>query len=82
MLLTQRAFLDVYRATIDGEPASPVVANLHRLAVEVPPGEHRVRLWVDRRPTRLGWLAALLGAAGLAALGLTSVPGKRLGVPR
>ncbi len=65
VLLTQRAYLDLYRATIDGRPAPTVVANLHRLAVEVPPGEHRVRLWIDRRPTRIGWTAALLGVAGI-----------------
>ena len=68
VLFTRRAFLDIYRATIDDRPAPPVVANLHRLAVEVPAGEHRVRLWVDRRPTRVGWLAALLGCLGLVLL--------------
>lgn len=68
VLLTQRAFLEIYRATIDGEPATPVVANLHRLGVEVPPGRHRLRLWVDRRPTRLGWLAALAGIVGLLVI--------------
>ncbi len=70
VLLTQRAYLDLYRATIDGRPAPTVVANLHRLAVEVPPGEHRVRLWVDRRPTRVGWTLALLGVAGLIAMAI------------
>ncbi len=69
VLVTRRAFLDIYRVTIDGEPATPVVANLHRLAVEVPPGEHRVRLWVDRRPTRPGWLMTLFGGLGLVLLG-------------
>ena len=68
VLFTRRAFLDIYRATVDGQPAPLVVANLHRLAVEVPPGEHRVRLWVDRRPTRVGWLAALAGGLGLLLL--------------
>lgn len=70
VLLTQRAYLDLYSATIDGRPASTVVANLHRLAVEVPPGEHRVRLWIDRRPTRVGWAASLLGVAGLAGMAI------------
>ncbi len=68
VLVTQRAYLDVWRASVDGEPAPIVVANFHRLAVEVPPGEHRVRLWVDRRPTRVGWALALLGLGGLAVL--------------
>ncbi len=65
VLLTQRAYLDLYQATIDGQPAPTVIANLHRLAVEVPPGEHRVRLWIDRRLTWLGYMLALLGIAGL-----------------
>ncbi len=78
VLLTQRAYLDLYRATIDGRPAPTVVANLHRLAVEVPPGEHRVRLWIDRRPTRVGWLAALLGVAGLAVM---AIHWQRTGAP-
>ncbi len=68
VLLTRRAFLVIYRATVDGEPAPTVVANLHRLGVEVPPGAHRVRLWADRRPTLVGWLAARAGALGLVAL--------------
>ncbi len=70
VLLTQRAYLDLYTATIDDRPAPAVVANLHRLAVELPPGEHRVRLWIDRRPTRVGWGLALLGVAGLVAMAI------------
>ncbi len=68
IVVTRRAFLDVWRAAIDGAPATATVANLSRLAVEVPPGEHRVRFWVDRRPTRAGWALAVLGLAGLATL--------------
>ena len=70
VLVTRRAYLDIYRATIDGRPAPTVVANLHRLAVEVPPGEHEVRLWVDRRPTRIGWGLALAGVVGLVAMAI------------
>ncbi len=79
VLLTQRAYLDLYRATIDGLPAPTAVANLHRLAVEVPPGEHRVRLQVDRRPTRVGWALALLGLGGLAALAALAVRSGKAG---
>ena len=68
VLVTRRAYLAIYRAAIDGEPAATVVANAHLLGVEVPPGEHRVRLWVDRRPTVLAWLAALLALARLGWL--------------
>ena len=67
-LVVQRAYLAIYRAAVDGEPAAPETANFHRLAVEVPAGEHRVRLWVDRRPTRAAWLVAVLGIAGLVLL--------------
>ncbi len=68
VLTTRRAFLEIYRAAIDGEPAAPTVANVHRLALEVPPGEHRVRLAVDRRPSHIAWGLALLGLAGLLAI--------------
>jgi len=67
VLLTQRAYLDIYRATLNGQATEPVVANLHRLAVEVPPGRHRVEIWIDKRPSRIGWLGALVGLLGLLA---------------
>ncbi|MCP4660496.1 MAG: hypothetical protein GY856_34270, partial [bacterium] len=67
-LVVQRAYLAIYRAAVDGEPAAVETANFHRLAVEVPAGVHRVRLWVDRRPTRAAWLVALLGLAGMVML--------------
>ena len=65
LLVTRRAFLPIYRASIDGEPLKLKVANAHRLAVEVPAGEHEVHLWVDRRPFRTS-----LAIAGLTILGL------------
>lgn len=64
VLVWQRAYLPLYRASIDGEPVEPVVANSLRVGVEVPAGRHEVRVWVDRRP--LGW--ALLGTAAGALL--------------
>lgn len=68
VLVTRRAFLGIYRAAIDGEPAATVVANGHLLGAEVPPGEHRVRLWADRRPTTASFFLALLALAGLGFL--------------
>jgi hypothetical protein len=65
VLTTRRAFLSLYRATIDGEPAEPRVANLHKLAVEVPPGHHEVRLWVDRSTVAPSFALALLAFLGL-----------------
>ena len=65
VLTTRRAFLSLYRATLDGEPVEPQVANLHRLAVEVPPGRHKVRLWVDRSTVAPSFTLALLAFLGL-----------------
>jgi hypothetical protein len=71
-LVVQRAFLPLWRATVDGAPARVRVANLHRMAVEVPAGAHEVRLWVDRRPT--GAAFAIAGLAGLALIVLAARP--------
>lgn len=62
VLLVQRAYLPLYRAEIDGVPAHPVAGNVHRLALPLEAGHHRVRIWIDRRPL---WIS---GAAALAAL--------------
>lgn len=72
MLLTQRAHLPIYRAEVNGVPAVIGVANLQRLAVEVPAGRHQVKLWVDRRPFYWSCLAAVLALVGL---GLLAGPG-------
>ncbi len=64
-LVVQRTHLPTYRATIDGAPARVAAANLHRLAVLVPPGSHTVRIWVGRRPFHLSLIAAGLGLAAL-----------------
>lgn len=50
LLVTRRSHLPIWKASIDGEEAPTEVVNMSRLGVRVPPGEHRVRLWVDRRP--------------------------------
>jgi hypothetical protein len=44
------------------------IANLTRLAVEVPAGRHVVRLFVDRTPLRLALAGSLAGLAGIAFL--------------
>ncbi|MEM1178089.1 MAG: hypothetical protein AAGM22_07090 [Acidobacteriota bacterium] len=67
VLLTRRAWLPTYRATIDGEPVATAVVNIHKLGVVVPAGEHRVEIWIDRGPTRLAVTAALLSLFALAA---------------
>lgn len=65
-LVLRRAYLPVYRAEVDGRPARTLVANLTRLAVELPPGRHTVRIRADRRPTRAAFGVSLL-ALGLVA---------------
>ena len=68
LLVVQRAFQPIYRATVDGVPATLRIANLHRFGVDVPAGRHRVDLWVDRRPLRVSLLVSFLGLCGLAVL--------------
>ncbi len=70
VLVVQRAFLPIYRASISGERLPVVAANIHRLGVEVPAGEHRIDIWIDRRPL---WISV-----GLAAVALLSLIGLSL----
>ena len=65
VLTTRRAYLGIYRASVDGEPVPTRVANLHKLAVEVPAGDHEVRLWIDRRAYRWTRLIALVALVAL-----------------
>ncbi|HSM51784.1 MAG TPA: hypothetical protein VLA75_10305 [Thermoanaerobaculia bacterium] len=75
-LVLRRAYLPVYRAEVDGRPARTRVANLTRLAVELPPGHHTVRVWADRRPTRIAFAAAGLALALVALLGIAGWPAR------
>jgi hypothetical protein len=68
VLVWRRAWLPLYRATVDGATAPTVVANLQRLGVEVPAGEHRVEIWTDRRPLARSALGSLAGLVGLLLL--------------
>jgi hypothetical protein len=65
-----RAAHPLWRARIvGGEPLRTAIVDLALLGVEVPPGTHRVRLWIPAWPERLALALALLAAAGaLAAL--------------
>lgn len=80
VLVMQRAFLPIYRATLDGREARPVVADLHRLALQVPAGSHRVKVWVDRGPLRVSFLVAL--GTLVALLGTAVAMHRRPGVQR
>ncbi|HEX2165332.1 MAG TPA: hypothetical protein VHM02_15420, partial [Thermoanaerobaculia bacterium] len=68
LLVWRQAWLPIYRATVDGLPVPTLAANLHHLALPVPPGRHRVHLAPDRRPLHLALLAAGLGALTLLVL--------------
>ncbi len=67
-LVVQRAHLPLYRASVDGETAAVEVGNLHRIAVAVPAGRHRVRLWVERGSLPWSFAASGVGALGVALL--------------
>ena len=52
-LVVQRAFLPLYRATVDGQKAPIVAANIHRLGIEVP-ARLPSRQGLDRSATSVG----------------------------
>ena len=68
VLFLRRAWLPLWRAAIDGEPAPTVIAQVARLGVAVPAGSHRVRFWIDRRPLLVGLGLSALGCALLVLL--------------
>lgn len=71
-LLWQRAWLPHYRATVDGTEVGVEIANLHRIAVAVPAGQHAVEIAVDATPWRRAlWIAGvgLVLALAVAARG-------------
>ena len=51
LLVTRRAWLPIYRASVDGEPTPLQVVNIYKTGVLVPAGRHRVEIATDRRPT-------------------------------
>jgi len=68
VLILQRAFLPIYRARANGRRMPIVAANIHRLGVELPAGDHRVEVWIDRRPLWISGVVALVALAVLVAL--------------
>jgi hypothetical protein len=81
VVVVQRSLLPVWRATVDGAPAELEPANLYRIGVRVPAGEHRLRLWVDRSPLRWSLAGSAAGLAGLAALALLGGRRRAAGQP-
>jgi hypothetical protein len=74
LLVIQRAFQPIYRASIDGNPATIRIANLHRVGIQVPAGRHRVYLKADRTPLWFSCSGSVFGMAGLALLGRRRQP--------
>ncbi len=66
-VVLRRAWLPTWRVEVDGAPAKVRIADLTRLAVEVGPGEHRVRFWIDRRPLRAALAVSLAALVALVA---------------
>jgi len=66
MLVVQRSYLPIYSAEVDGIEVEIEVANMHRMAVAVPAGEHEVLLAVDRRSLSPAFAVSLLGLLLLA----------------
>ena len=67
-LVIRRAWHSIWRVEIDGVAAPVRIANLTRLAVEVPPGPHRVRFFVSKRPFAFALGLMTIGLATLLAL--------------
>lgn len=67
ILVVQRSHL-LYEAEIDGRKAEILTANMHRLAVEVPAGRHRIRFWIDRQPLERSFFVVAVGLALLPGL--------------
>ncbi len=67
VLVVQRSTQPVFRATVDGEPAPLLVANMSRVGVEVPAGAHTIEIEASPAWGR-SLTAVLLGLAVLAVL--------------
>jgi hypothetical protein len=69
LLVLRRAYQPLYRATAEGKRLPTLAVDLALLGVQVPPGNHRVKIAISAGPeTAAGIvaLATLLGVVGLA----------------
>ena len=71
VLALRRAWLPLWRATIDGEPVEPATANLYLMGLEVGPGEHEIELWVNRRPLYAATVVAVLAVLAIGGLAVS-----------
>lgn len=74
LLVVQQSFMRGWRATVDGRPTPVEVANGANIGIRVPAGAHRVALFLDPTPYRVGLAGPilLLLAAGLSRWAGTS----------
>jgi hypothetical protein len=78
--VVRRAFQPLWRARTGNSPLQVIPVDLALTGVVVPPGEHRVELYVSSAPE---WMAAAVALATLLALiALLLVPAGAPGVPR
>ena len=75
LLVVQQSFMRCWRATVDGSAVRPEPANGGATGVRVPGGRHRVELFLDPLPYRIG-------AAGPVLLLLAAVLTRRAGPSR
>jgi len=69
LLVLRRAYQPLYVATAEGKRLPTLAVDLVLLGVQVPPGNHRVKIQVSAGPEKAAGivaLAALLGVVGLA----------------
>jgi hypothetical protein len=60
LLVLQQSFMHAWRATVDGHPARVERVNGAALGVRVPPGRHRIALFLEPAPYHAGLLGPVL----------------------
>jgi hypothetical protein len=66
VLLVQQSYMRCWRARIDGRPAGVEPVNAASVGVRVPAGRHRVVVYLDPTPYRLGLLGPVFLAVAAA----------------
>lgn len=67
-LVWARSYFRAWRASVDGQPVDPVLADGHLVGVPVPGGPHRVEVVWSRGPLLAGVVLSLAGIAAATAL--------------
>ena len=77
LLVVRRAYHPLLRASIEGRSLPTLPVQLALLGIEVPPGEHTVKVDVPATPDRLAALGVLISLIACAALSFAPVPSNR-----